>query len=90
MQLQDITVSLMPYLVSHSAQNIVMYEWLPTFLGINGENVTDGNCPCDDYPEPIPPYTVYKPHVHPGIVHAFQSAAMRFGHTMVPPGVWKR
>ena len=32
----------------------------------------------------------YDPSVHPGITHEFQSAAMRFGHTMVPPGVYRR
>eukprot|EP00117_Sycon_ciliatum_P014232 scpid13674/ scgid14577/ Dual oxidase 1; Large NOX 1; Long NOX 1; NADPH thyroid oxidase 1; Thyroid oxidase 1 len=71
-------------------QNIVLYEWLPAFLGIGGQNVSEPGCPCSDDPGVISPYSGYKPHVHPGIVHAFQSAAMRFGHTMVPPGVWKR
>ena len=32
----------------------------------------------------------YKPAVHPAIAHVFQSAAMRFGHTMVTPGVMRR
>jgi hypothetical protein len=32
----------------------------------------------------------YIPAVHPGIAHVFQSAAMRFGHTMVTPGVMRR
>ncbi len=34
--------------------------------------------------------TGYDPTVHPGIVHEFQTAAMRFGHTLVPPGVYRR
>ena len=34
----------------------------------------------------LPPYKGYKPDVHPGISHDFQSAAFRFGHTMIPPG----
>jgi len=34
--------------------------------------------------------TGYDPNVHPQIAHVFQSAAMRFGHTMVPPGVLRR
>ena len=32
----------------------------------------------------------YNPYVNPQISHVFQSAAMRFGHTLVPPGVFKR
>lgn len=47
-------------------QNIIMYEYLPTLLG-------------DD--DPIIPYSGYKPDVHPGVSHIFQSAAFRFGHT---------
>ncbi|XP_033120692.1 dual oxidase-like isoform X2 [Anneissia japonica] len=55
-------------------QNIVLYEWLPAFLNLRE----------------IPQYTGYKKHVHPGITQVFQSAAMRFGHTLVPPGVIRR
>lgn len=38
------------------------------------------------------PYMIlgYNPNVHPQIMHVFQSAAMRFGHTLVPPGVYRR
>ena len=32
----------------------------------------------------------YDQNVQPQIAHVFQSAAMRFGHTMVPPGVLRR
>src|SRR6218665_2613345 len=32
----------------------------------------------------------YNPNTHPQIAHVFQSAAMRFGHTLVPPGVFRR
>ena len=39
---------------------------------------------------PIESYDNYKSSVHPGITHEFQSAAMRFGHTLVPPGVIRR
>jgi dual oxidase len=56
-------------------QNIIMYEYLPVLLG-------------DD--DPIQPYSGYKPDVHPGVSHVFQSAAFRFGHTMIPPGLYRR
>ena len=32
----------------------------------------------------------YNPSIHPGIFHEFQSAAMRFGHTLITPGLWRR
>ena len=35
-------------------------------------------------------YEGYKADVHPGISHLFQSAAFRFGHTMIPPGLYRR
>ncbi|XP_067829644.1 dual oxidase 2 [Heptranchias perlo] len=54
-------------------QNIVLYEWLPKYLGRNLSN-----------------YTGYKKFVDPGISPEFQAAAMRFGATMVPPGVYMR
>lgn len=38
----------------------------------------------------IRPYSGYKPDLHPGISHVFQSAAFRFGHTMIPPGLYLR
>jgi dual oxidase len=56
----------------------VLYDWLPAFLNMSPEEVTDNQ------------YTGYKSYVHPGITHEFQSAAMRFGHTLVPPGVYRR
>ena len=37
-----------------------------------------------------PYFAEYDPTVNPGIVQEFQSAAMRFGHTLVPPGVYRR
>jgi dual oxidase len=40
--------------------------------------------------EGLPPYEGYKPDVHPGVSHVFQSAAFRFGHTMIPPGIYRR
>jgi len=38
----------------------------------------------------LDPYTGYKPDVSPGISHVFQSAAFRFGHTLIPPGIYQR
>lgn len=38
----------------------------------------------------ITPYSGYKPDLHPGISHVFQSAAFRFGHTLIPPGLYMR
>lgn len=56
-------------------QNVILYEYLPLLLGED---------------EPIVPYSGYKSDVHPGVSHAFQSAAFRFGHTMIPPGLYRR
>ncbi|KAJ8252397.1 hypothetical protein COCON_G00217090 [Conger conger] len=55
-------------------QNIVFYEWLPGYLGS----------------EAVPSYSGYQKYVDPGISPEFQAAAMRFGSTMVPPGVYMR
>ncbi|XP_046679008.1 dual oxidase isoform X1 [Homalodisca vitripennis] len=60
-------------IVIANLQNIVMYEYLPAFLG-----------------EELPEYEGYKLDTHPGITHTFQSAAFRFGHTMIPPGIYRR
>lgn len=40
--------------------------------------------------ESLPEYTGYKVDVHPGISHVFQTAAFRFGHTLIPPGIYRR
>ncbi|CAH1982304.1 unnamed protein product [Acanthoscelides obtectus] len=60
-------------IVIATLQNIIIYEYLPAFLG-----------------EPLPPYEGYKPDVHPGVTHVFQSAAFRFGHSLIPPGLYRR
>lgn len=62
-------------LVIASMQNIILYEYLPILLGSDDK---------------MSPYSGYKPDVHPGISHVFQSAAFRFGHTMIPPGLYRR
>lgn len=56
-----------------SLQNVIMYEYLPAFLGSD-----------------IEPYQGYKQDMHPGIGNIFQAAAFRFGHTMIPPGIYRR
>ncbi|XP_014272610.1 dual oxidase [Halyomorpha halys] len=38
----------------------------------------------------LPPYQGYRLDTHPGISHVFQSAAFRFGHTLIPPGIYIR
>ena len=32
----------------------------------------------------------YSSGIHPGITQEFQTAAMRWGHTLVTPGLWRR
>ncbi|XP_021358388.1 dual oxidase 2-like isoform X2 [Mizuhopecten yessoensis] len=75
-------------------QNIVMYDWLPLWLEIDATGK----------PLAIPPYirtrstqcaeycgfNGYSSEIHPGITQEFQTAAMRFGHTLVTPGLWLR
>ncbi|XP_043195793.1 dual oxidase-like [Amphibalanus amphitrite] len=60
-------------IVVATLQNIIMYEYLPAFLG-----------------DTVEPYKGYRADVHPGISHVFQSAAFRFGHSMIPPGLYRR
>ena len=38
----------------------------------------------------VPDYEGYRSEIHPGVNHVFQSAAFRFGHTMIPPGLYRR
>ncbi|XP_048733941.2 dual oxidase 2-like isoform X2 [Ostrea edulis] len=77
-------------------QKIVMYDWLPRWLHIDttlekffeipsylrdpSENCTGRFCA----------FNGYDSEIHPGISQEFQTAAMRFGHTLVTPGIWIR
>ncbi|KAJ3411720.1 Dual oxidase 1 [Chytridiales sp. JEL 0842] len=58
-------------------QRIVTREWLPAFIGAPPDGA-------------LPPYRGYDPGVDPQVSHIFQSAAMRWGHTIVTPGVYRR
>lgn len=57
-----------------SHQHIVLEEWLPAWVNMTG----------------FPPYKGYDPSINPQIDQFFQSAAFRFGHTLVTPGVYLR
>lgn len=54
-------------------QHIVMYDWIPEWLG-----------------ESMDEYKNYDPSIDPQIEQFFQTAAMRFGHTLVTPGGYIR
>jgi dual oxidase len=56
-------------------QKIVVYDWLPRWIMGN---------------DTLENYTAYDPTVNAAISHVFQTSAMRFGHTLVPPGVYRR
>ena len=40
--------------------------------------------------EELSKYSGYKPDLHPGVTHVFQSGAFRYGHTLIPPGIYRR
>ncbi|XP_062620936.1 dual oxidase 2-like [Saccostrea cucullata] len=83
-----------------SHQKIVLYDWLPRWLFTRSDfaNVTNDESifyPIRDPKNNDPrrptcgPYA-YNPNIHPGITTEFQTAAMRYGHTLVTPGLWRR
>jgi hypothetical protein len=55
-------------MVGAEMQAITYNEFLPQFLGHGA----------------LPPYSGYRPDVHPGVANAFSTAAYRVGHTMLP------
>ena len=69
-------------------QHIVYNDWLPLFIprafGPNGVLPPYASTPG------YSAYGGYNPAINPQVAHIFQSAAMRFGHTIVTPGVWRR
>ena len=73
-------------------QHIVYDEWLPLFIP---RKFVDFGGKQIDYTM-NPGYSAYfnesgyNPAINPQVAHIFQSAAMRFGHTMVTPGIWRR
>lgn len=38
----------------------------------------------------MPAYDGHRPDTHPGVSHMFGAAAFRFGHTLIPPGIYVR
>ncbi|KAK3606293.1 hypothetical protein CHS0354_037969 [Potamilus streckersoni] len=68
-------------------QKIVMYDWLPLWLGLDELGKPINEIPRYNLSDPK---NSYDPHVHPGISQEFQTAALRFGHTLVTPGSWIR
>ena len=71
-------------------QHIVYNEFLPQFIPSKFPN---GTLPPYETTEGYSAYfgrTGYNPAINPQIAHIFQAAAMRFGHTIVTPGVWRR
>ena len=74
-------------------QHIVYDEWMPVFLRSKLLRLNRTTIP--EY-ESNPGYSLYygrtgyNPSINPQVAHAFQTSAMRFGHTMVTPGIWRR
>ena len=73
-------------------QHIVYDEWLPVFLPRKFIEYGERQIPYARNPGYSAYFgrTGYNPAINPQVAHIFQSAAMRFGHTMVTPGIWRR
>ncbi|KAK3085235.1 hypothetical protein FSP39_000360 [Pinctada imbricata] len=73
-------------------QKITMYDFLPRLLKID-ENLNTYEIPKytnEGGSRNVSIYNGYRSDINPAIAQEFQSAAMRFGHTIVPPGIWVR
>ena len=74
-------------------QHIVFDEWLPLFLPRKFGNLTTDEVFPYNSTQGYSAYfgrTGYNPALNPQVPHIFQSAAMRWGHTVVTPGIWRR
>ena len=75
-------------------QHIVYDEWLPLFLP---RQYPEGQTARQTHPyNSTRGYSAYfgnsgyNQAINPQVAHIFQSAAMRWGHTVVTPGIWRR
>jgi dual oxidase len=71
-------------------QHIVYDEWLPLFLP---RKYSGGRTYPYNATEGYSAYfgrLGYNQAINPQVPHIFQSAAMRWGHTVVTPGIWRR
>ncbi|KAL4227481.1 hypothetical protein ACF0H5_012925 [Mactra antiquata] len=72
-------------------QKIVFYDWLPVWLNTSiTPEIFKRLYPYRHSGSRESTYNGYNPSIHPGIYQEFQVAAMRFGHTLIPPGLWRR
>ena len=71
-------------------QHIVYDEWMPVFLPRKFPDDKQIAYKSNPGYSAYFDRTGYNPSINPQIAHIFQSAAMRFGHTMVTPGIWRR
>ena len=73
-------------------QHIVYDEWLPLFLprkypeGVMDPHPYNSTIGYSAYFDRLG----YNQAINPQVPHIFQSAAMRWGHTVVTPGIWRR
>lgn len=70
-------------------QHVVFTDWLPVFIP-RALAQFNGTVPPYESNPGYSSYSGYNPSINPQIAHIFQSAAMRFGHTIVTPGIWRR
>ena len=71
-------------------QHIVYDEWMPIFLPRRFPDRQQMDYTMTEGYSAYFGRTGYNPSINPQVAHIFQSAAMRFGHTMVTPGIWRR